>query len=101
MLIKSFVCIYIFFVFVNFSQAAGDAQKGKSKAITCFACHGSKGISISPLWPNLAGQKQAYLVKQLKAFKSGARKDASMKPMVAGLSVQDMEDVSAYFSSLK
>lgn len=101
MFIKSIISACIFFGLINFSHAVGDAKKGKSKAITCFACHGVKGISISPLWPNLAGQKQAYLVKQLKAFKSGTRKDASMKPMVANLSVQDMEDISVYFSSLK
>lgn len=101
MFVKSVFALIILFSFSNFSQAAGDAKKGKARAGTCFACHGAKGVSVSPIWPNLAGQKAAYLVKQLKDFKSGARKDASMTAMVAGLSVADMENIAAYFSSLK
>lgn len=100
MFTKSIFSACIFFGLINFSQAAGNIKKGRSKSGTCFACHGAKGISANPIWPNLAGQKAAYLVKQLKDFKSGVRKDPSMKPMVANLSVQDMKDIAAYFSSL-
>lgn len=83
--------------------AAGDAAAGKGKAAVCAACHGADGIGIGPTFPNLAGQKAEYLVAQLKAFKSGERKGASsatMAPMAAGLSDQDMMDLAAYFSSL-
>ena len=65
------------------------------------ACHGPAGISVSPLWPNLAGQKEAYLVKQIKAFKAGERKDPSMAPMVAGLTDADIDNLAAYYASLK
>lgn len=82
---------------------AADAAKGKAKAATCAGCHGAKGVSNSPLWPNLAGQKEAYILKQLKDFKSGARKNdgGQMKPMVAPLSEDDMKNLAAYFSGLK
>lgn len=80
--------------------AAGDAAAGKAKSAVCAACHGPAGISSNPLWPNLAGQHEAYLLKQLKAFKSGARKDPLMSPMAAPLSDQDMENLAAYFASL-
>jgi len=80
---------------------AGDAAAGKTKAGMCAACHGSAGISAIPMYPNLAGQKEAYIVKQLKDFKSGARKDPVMAPMAAGLSDADVANVAAYFSSLK
>lgn len=80
---------------------AADIEAGKAKAVICAACHGAEGISANPLWPNLAGQKEAYLVKQIKAFKSGERKDPSMAPMVAGLTDADIENLAAYFSSLK
>ena len=53
---------------------------------TCAACHGQNGISIAPDYPNLACQKEKYLVKSLKAYKSGARNDPLMKPMVMALS---------------
>jgi len=82
------------------SLAAGDPVAGKAKAATCIACHGANGISAVDLYPNLAGQKQAYMVKQLKAFKSGERKDPTMTAMVTPLSDSDIEDLAAFYSSL-
>ena len=88
-------------LFTPFLSLAGDPKKGKEKATVCAACHGQKGISNNPLWPNLAGQKEQYLIKQIKAFKSGERKDPSMAPMVANLTEDDIKNLAAYFSSLK
>lgn len=82
------------------ANAAGDAQAGQTKAAMCSACHGANGIGSTDMYPNLAGQKAEYIVKQLQAFKSGSRKDPVMAPMAAGLSEQDMADVAAHFSSL-
>ena len=83
------------------ASAAGDAAAGKAKSGVCGACHGPDGNSSNPLWPNLAGQHAAYLIKQLKDFKSGARKDPVMAPMASPLSDQDMENLAAYFTSQK
>ena len=83
------------------SSAAGDAAAGKAKAILCAACHGENGISTNDIWPNLAGQKKGYLKKQIKAFRDGEREDPSMKPMVANLSDQDIENLATYYSGLK
>lgn len=83
------------------ANAAGDAAAGKSKSAVCAACHGATGTSANAIWPNLAGQKEAYLLKQLKAFKSGARKDPMMAPMAAPLSDQDMQNLAAYYASQK
>ena len=80
---------------------AGDAAAGKGKSMMCAACHGTAGISAVPTYPNLAGQKEAYLVKQLTDFKSGKRNDPTMKGMVASLSPADMADLAAYYASLK
>ncbi|MBL4764495.1 MAG: cytochrome c [Colwellia sp.] len=80
---------------------AGDAAAGKGKSMMCSACHGAAGISAVPTYPNLAGQKEAYLVKQLKDFKSGKRNDPTMKGMVASLKPADMADLAAYYASLK
>jgi cytochrome c553 len=82
-------------------QAGGDVAKGKAKSATCAGCHGAKGVSMNPLWPNLAGQKEAYMVKQIKAFKDGTRKDPMMSPMAKPLSDADIANLSAYFASLK
>ena len=58
----------------------------------------SGGNSDSPINPDMAGQKEQYLVESLKAYKSGARDNAMMKPMVASLSDADIENLAAYFS---
>ncbi len=79
---------------------AADVNAGKEKAGACSACHGPTGVSASPMFPNLAGQNDAYVIKQLKDFKSGARANAMMAPMAANLSDADMADIAAYFASL-
>lgn len=82
------------------TAAAADAAAGKARSVTCVACHGPEGISPNELWPDLAGQKRAYLVKQIKAFRDGSRSDPLMTPMAAPLSDADIEDLAAYYSSL-
>ncbi len=79
---------------------AGDIAQGKAKAAMCAGCHTLSGIGLTEEYPNLAGQKEAYLVKQLKAFKSGIRTDPTMDAMVKTLSDTDITNLAAYFSSL-
>jgi hypothetical protein len=54
---------------------AGSAEKGQAKAAPCVACHGVNGNSVNPEWPNLAGQHESYIKRQLAAFKSDARQN--------------------------
>lgn len=84
----------------SISAHAGDSEQGKEKSATCAGCHGANGIGLSSEYPNLAGQKEAYLVKQLKAFKSGTRVNPIMKVMAGTLSDSDIENLAAYFSGL-
>ena len=79
---------------------AGDAAAGKARAATCAGCHGAQGVSNNPMWPNLAGQQQGYLVKQLQAFRDGTRSDPMMNPMAKPLSDTDIRNLAAYFSGL-
>ena len=81
--------------------SAGDAAAGKAKAATCGGCHGANGISAVPTYPNLAGQKEQYLVKQIKAFRDGTRKDPMMAPMVAALSDDDIANLAAFYAAQK
>jgi len=83
------------------TMAAGDVAAGKSKSMMCAACHGTDGNSPSNMFPKIAGQGEAYLVKQLQEFKSGVRDNAVMAPMVAALSEQDMSDLAAYYAGNK
>jgi len=80
------------------SMAAGDASAGKGKSAVCAACHGADGNSPTDMFPKIAGQGEAYLVKQLIEFKSGVRSNAVMAPMVAALTEQDMADLAAYYA---
>lgn len=87
--------------------AQGNIAAGKSKTTTCVACHGADGNGIVGLYPNLAGQHENYLLKQLKEFKLGAqtdgekgRYDPNMVGMVMPLTEQDMADLAAYYASL-
>lgn len=85
----------------------GDAEAGKAKAVTCGACHGVDGNSVNPVWPSLAGQHPAYIVKQLKSFKGDAannvapsRNEPLMLGQVMMLNENDMKNVAVYFSEM-
>ncbi len=65
----------------------------------CIACHGQQGVSSNDQWPNLAGQKQAYLIKEISAFRGGARQNTLMTPMVKDLSDTEIRALASYFSS--
>jgi len=82
------------------SVQAADLEAGQAKAVTCAACHGQKGISNNPEWPNLAGQKEKYLRLQITAFRDGDRINALMQPMVSSLTDKDIENLAAYYASL-
>jgi cytochrome c553 len=67
----------------------------------CAVCHGADGNSPLPMNPRLAGQHPEYLLKQLNEFKSGSRNNAVMMGMVAGLSVEDMRNLAAFYAAQK
>jgi cytochrome c553 len=79
---------------------AGDAKAGRQKALQCQTCHGLDGIAKLPEAPNLAGQSEAYLVKALKDFRSGARKNDMMSLVIANLKDGDIADIAAYYAAI-
>lgn len=80
--------------------ASGDAEVGRKKSEPCKACHGEAGISVSPDFPNLAGQHQDYLATAINHYKNGKRKNAIMQGQVANLTQRDILDLTAYYSRL-
>jgi cytochrome c553 len=79
---------------------AGDAAAGKAKSAACGGCHGFDGNSPIATYPKLAGQNEAYIVEQVKAYQANTnRKNEIMKGMVAGLSIKDAHDIGAYFQA--
>ena len=81
--------------------AAGDAQAGQAQSMVCASCHGQDGATaIDPSYPQLAGQNERYLARQLKMFQSGERDVALMTAQLIGKSEQDLDDLAAYYASL-
>lgn len=91
----------LFFLTGCIDQAStGNAMAGKDKSTICAQCHGVDGISIVPIYPNLAGQKEQYMVLALEAYRSGERVNMAMTPHARKLTDEDIEDLSAYYASL-
>ncbi len=80
--------------------AAGDAVAGKAKAVMCAGCHGREGISVRPRYPNLAGQREEYLVKAINDYRSGVREEPMMLLMVGMLTDDDVANLAAYYSTI-
>ena len=83
------------------AMAEGDPVAGKTKTLLCSGCHTRDGNSKNPEYPVLAGQGQQYMTKQILDFKSGARKESHMTPIVEAIAVADIPDITAYFTSQK
>ena len=80
------------------SPAEGSVEEGQAKSATCVACHGANGNSPNPEWPNIAGQHEQYIFKQLQAFKAGERQNPLMTPIAQTLSEDDMADLAVFYS---
>ncbi|RQS17821.1 cytochrome c [Burkholderia sp. Bp8998] len=84
-------------------QVDNPAVAGKTIALqVCSNCHGATGVSVSPQFPKLAGQRKEYLVDQLTDFKSHARADPNAKRYMWGfthLTDAQIDDLATYFSS--
>ena len=82
-------------------HAEGDISSGKDKAAACVSCHGDNGNSMVSTFPKLAQQHSSYLIKQLKSFKSGTRKNPMMSSIAMGLTDEDMIDIANYYAEQK
>jgi cytochrome c553 len=80
---------------------AGDAAAGKEKAKVCAACHGEGGVGMSAMqdFPKLAGQYNDYIVRALKDYRAGNRKNPVMADQAKNLKDADIADLAAWFSS--
>jgi cytochrome c553 len=81
--------------------AAGDGSAGKDKAQQCAVCHGLDGVALRPDVPNIGGESDLYLTKQLEAFRSGERHHEEMSIIAEGLSDQDIADLAAWYASIE
>jgi cytochrome c553 len=84
----------------NIPAEAADLAAGKEKAELCAGCHGENGISQTENIPSLAGEPDQFIQWQLVFFRSGARKNELMQPIVEQINNDDIRNLGAYFASL-
>jgi len=77
----------------------------KDKSIpACSSCHGDDALgNKEAVYPSLASQHEEYLVKALKDFREGKRKNDKeqvMKDIVSKLSDKEIKALAKYLSHL-
>lgn len=83
------------------SQAGSAADAGGAIiAAQCNGCHGFEGASKGAA-PPLKGKPSQSLAQSMKDFKSGKTKGSIMNRIAKGYSDAELDNVAAYYSSLK
>ena len=101
-ILRAALCCAVAFSAAISSAGAADLEAGRKKVRSvCQVCHGMNGIGTNPTVPNLAGESEMYISKQLKAFRSGTRTHEQMSIIAQGLSDADIANAAAYFSAIK
>lgn len=81
--------------------SGGDPAAGRVKAGTCLGCHGVANYSnVYPTYhvPKLGGQRGAYLVSALEAYRAGEREHPTMRGQASSLSEHDIRDIAAFLA---
>ena len=94
------VLVTTFFIAAVWSSLAHAADV-KEKVEVCKGCHGDNSISQMENIPSLAGQLDQYIQWQLVYFRSGARKNEQMQPIVEELTNEDIRNIGGYFAALE
>ena len=101
------ICVLSLLAFFMAGVSAS-AQDGEKLYIYkfCTTCHGQKGISIAPNYPNLAKQNQRYLVNQVKDIIAKKRSNKltllmTEHPVVTGISDEEIAAIAAHMTNIK
>ena len=68
---------------------------------TCDGCHGPKNVRVEFMSPKIIGQKKVYLAAKLRDFRDMKRINPYMNGVMAGLTDQEIDNLSAYYSNYK
>jgi cytochrome c553 len=83
------------------AQPAADVAAGKVLAEQqCKGCHGADGKGVAPAIPNLAGQRDRYLLTALAEYRDGKRSHATLRDQAMRLNDTDARNVAGYYASL-
>jgi cytochrome c553 len=90
---------------VGLVGGVGAQEPGQAKAPVktglCVTCHGALGMGATPDTPHIAAQPQIYLVAQLKAFRSGARRHEVMNVIARPLTDDEITELAQWYSSVR
>jgi cytochrome c553 len=101
------ICLLSLLVFFMAGLSAL-AQDGERLYIYkfCTTCHGQKGISVAPNYPNLARQNERYLVNQVKDIIAKKRANKltllmTEHPVVISISEEEIAAIAAHLTNIK
>ena len=104
----NYILLNILSFFLFFKQLIADENLDKGKVIAeniCSVCHGVNGQANtggnSVLVPHLTAQNEFYLIEKLKDYKSKKLEHHQMSLIADMLSLEDIENVSKWYSSIK
>ena len=66
----------------------------------CFECHHADPVRIKAAVPILNGQHPSYLFAAIRDYRLGVRRDKRMGAVVAGLSLEEVRAIVAYYAQL-
>lgn len=95
---KLIVGLVVLAGFSGLASAEGNAERGEELTASCAGCHGADGNSAAASFPKLAGQGEAYLLKQLEDVKNGNRVITQMSGILDDYDQQQLEDIAAYYA---
>ena len=103
---NNFILLLFCILFLNHAYADDALNKGKVIAENiCSVCHGVNGQANtggnSVLVPHLTAQNEFYLIEKLKDYKSKKLEHHQMSLIADMLSVDDIKNVSKWYSSIK
>ncbi|MFA7282580.1 MAG: c-type cytochrome [Sterolibacterium sp.] len=93
------------------SISAGASNLGRQLALVgkwevgvppCDKCHGTNGRAIAPHFPALAGQRSAYIIDSLEAFRSEARRNdplGLMRKVAKELTREEVAAAAHYYQA--
>ncbi len=81
------------------SPTIGEQLPVEALAIQCVGCHGAQGEGVGA-FPGLADKSAAYLIEEMRKYKSGLRQNPMMTPLMQGLSDRDIEELAKYYAAM-
>ena len=99
-IVTALVSLLVLMLAATGAQAKGSIQRGADLTFDCIECHGMDGKGNFET-PAIAGLKESYILKQLRAFYSGKKKstDNIMHLYTEDRTDQDLQDLAAYWAS--